>query len=175
MRSIASGFLLLAALSTTLHAQGYPQTREGFWISFGLGYGSLTCDDCDGSTDGGIAYVRMGGTVSQRLLIGGDVSGWSKTEGNTTLTVANVGPIFVFYPDANGGFFLKGGIGFGNVEIERPLFTIEESGPGITLGLGWDARVSRGFALTPFVNFTSVSLDGGNVNSVGFGLGFTWP
>lgn len=174
MRALATGVLLLAAVTATAHAQN-PQTREGFWISFGVGVGSLTCDDCDGSTSGGVAYLRMGGTVSPRLLIGGDVSAWSKTENNTTLSTANVGPILVFYPSPEGGFFLKGGVGFGNVKIERPLYTIEDSGAGVTLGLGWDARVGRGFALTPYIDMTSIALDGGNVSTFGFGLGFTWP
>lgn len=66
-------------------------------------------------------------------------------------------------------------MGFGNVKIERPLYTIEDSGAGVTLGLGWDARVGRGFALTPYIDMTSIALDGGNVSTFGFGLGFTWP
>lgn len=175
MRLTSLALLLIATLAAPVQAQGNPQTREGFFISFGFGFGSLGCDDCDERESGGNGYLRMGGTLSQRLLIGGEVNGWSKTQGDATLTVGNVGPVLIFYPSANGGFFLKAGLGLANASLELGSVTVEESGVGLTLGLGFDARVGRNFALTPYFDIVSSGYDSGNLNFVAFGLGFTWP
>lgn len=175
MRFMALPLALVAMLSIPADAQN-PQTRQGFFISFGFGAGSLGCDDCGDERESGVnAYLRLGGTLSQRLLIGGEVNGWSKTEDDVTLTVSNVGPVIMFYPSANGGFFLKGGLGLSNISLELGNFTIEDDGIGVTLGLGWDARVGKNFALTPYFDILTSSYEGGNFNQIAFGLGFTWP
>src|SRR5438309_2312482 len=68
MTTLARVLGLLAVLTTSAsvaRAQ-YPQRREGFWIGFGLGYGSanVTCDGCgSGPRTGGVtAFVKLGGT-----------------------------------------------------------------------------------------------------------------
>src|SRR2546423_2475203 len=65
---------LLGVTASAARAQ-YPQRREGFWIGFGLGYGSanVTCGTCgSGSrTEGVTAFLKLGGTPSRNLLIGG--------------------------------------------------------------------------------------------------------
>jgi len=177
MRYSALAVLMAALVSLPAGAQQNPQTREGFWISFGVGYGSLGCDDCnnDERESGTNLYLRMGGTLSQRLLIGGEANGWTKSQGDATLTVSNIGPVLLFYPSANGGFFLKGGIGMANTSLDLGSIEIEETGVGVTLGLGYDARVGRGFALTPYFDILTSSYDGGSFNQIAFGLGFTWP
>ncbi|HEY5546601.1 MAG TPA: outer membrane beta-barrel protein [Gemmatimonadaceae bacterium] len=175
MRYSALALLMAALVAVPAGAQQNPQTREGFWIGFGIGFGSLGCDECDERESGASVYLRMGGTLSQRLLLGGEVSAWSKTEGDVTRSVSNVGPVLTFYPNANGGFFLKGSIGLATASFELGSITIEETGVGLTLGLGYDARVGRGFALTPYFDIVNSSFDGGSFNQVAFGLGFTWP
>jgi len=68
---------LLAALScAAVAAQGqYPQRRDGFWIGFGLGYGSanITCDACGSGprTDGITGFVKLGGAPSRNVLPAG--------------------------------------------------------------------------------------------------------
>jgi hypothetical protein len=175
MRLTALALLLIATLARPAAAQGNPQTREGFWISFGFGFGSLSCDECDEREGGTNGYLRMGGTLSQKLLIGGEANIWTKSEGGATLTVSNVGPILTFYPSPMGGFFFKGGLGLSNVELELGNFAVDESGVGLTLGVGYDARVGRNFSLTPYFDILTSSYDGGSFNQVAFGLGFTWP
>jgi len=175
MRLSVFALLLIATLAAPAEAQGNPQTREGFWISFGFGFGSLGCDDCDERQGGTNGYLRMGGTLSQKLLIGGEANVWTKSESGATLTVSNVGPVLFFYPNPTGGLFLKGGLGLSNVELELGNFSVDESGVGLTLGLGYDARVGRNFALTPYFDLLTSSYDGGSFNQIAFGLGFTWP
>jgi hypothetical protein len=136
MRTIIAALFLLVMTAGSAMAQGNPQTREGFWINFGFGYGSLGCEDCDDRVSGTTAHLRMGGTLSQRLLLGGEINGWAKEEGNVTLSVANITPVLIFYPDANGGFYLKGGLGLAAVELEVGRFSGEETGVGLLLGHG---------------------------------------
>src|SRR5256885_16139951 len=70
-RVIALGGVLLA-VAPAARAQ-YPQRREGFWIGFGLGYGSanITCDSCRSGprTGGGTAFVQPGGTPPPTPLL----------------------------------------------------------------------------------------------------------
>jgi hypothetical protein len=176
MRKSFLGVLLLTLFALPASGQANPQTRQGFWIGFGFGAGSLGCEDCGDERESGVnVNLRMGGTLSQRLLIGGELNGWSKSEGDATLTVGNAGPVVLFYPSANGGFFLKGGLGLSTISLDFGSETFDEQGVGLTLGLGYDARVGRGFALTPYFDILTSSYDGGSFNQVAFGLGFTWP
>jgi outer membrane protein with beta-barrel domain len=179
MRIAAVALAMIVSLSLPATAQGNAQTRQGFWISFGFGAGSLGCSDCNDDDEdrlNGINFnLRAGGTLSQRLLIGGEVNGWSKSQDGATLTLTNVGPTLLFYPSAQGGFFLKGGLGLASIEVDFGALNFEDEGVGLTIGLGFDARVGRNFALTPYFDILSSSFDGASFNQVAFGLGFTWP
>lgn len=177
MRPLGLALALITSTSLPLAAQSNPQTRQGFFINFGFGAASLGCDDCDDEDRlNGINFqVRAGGTLSQRLLIGGEINGFSKSENDATLTVTHFGPILQFYPSAQGGFFLKGGLGLANIEVDLGTFSVEQNGFGLTLGLGYDARVGKNFALTPYFDILASNYDGGSLNQVAIGLGFTWP
>lgn len=60
--------------------------HRGFWISFGLGGGW----DLDREKAGGATYLRMGGTIEQRLLVGGEVGGVFREESGGDVTVGNL-------------------------------------------------------------------------------------
>src|SRR5256886_6976185 len=96
MHSTARVIALLAVLSCAASAARaqYPQRRDGFWIGFGLGYGSanITCDNCaDSSSVGSITgFVKLGGAPSRNLLIGGAINGWWRTNEGMTETIGNV-------------------------------------------------------------------------------------
>ena len=91
MRDVSRSMAMLAALAVlgvSIASAQHPQTRKGFWIGFGFGYGSLSCTGCS-STGGVSGYLKMGGTVSPHLLLGGESNGWSKSEGGFTTTVGD--------------------------------------------------------------------------------------
>jgi hypothetical protein len=114
---------LLAAAATPLVGQR-PQTREGFWIGFGFGAGSAreTCDGCgDTTVTGFTGFLKIGGTVTPKLLLAGDV---------------------------HSGFFVKGGVGFADYEF-RDGANVTGTGPGAILGLGYDIRVGGNLSITP--------------------------
>jgi hypothetical protein len=176
MRRILSVLMLLMA--TTLIANPasaqHPHVREGFWINLGLGYGSLGCDNCDTREGAMSGQFGIGGTLSQKVIIGLMTNGWTKSEGGVTLTVGTAVAGIRFYPSATGGFFLTGGIGLGSISADFAGFGSEsETGTGVLIGLGWDFRVGRNVSLTPFWNGYAVSNDQADANVGQIGLSVT--
>ena len=188
-RSLAAALALLILSAAPLQAQR-PQVREGFWIGFGFGYGSLgaSCDGCaDIDREGGATFhLRMGGTLAPNLLLGGELNGWATDNSSfgTEIVAANASAAVYFYPMATGGLFLKGGLGFATYS-EQNGGELTSDGVGLLLGGGYDIRVSRNFSLTPVVSFylgtggdlefdgTTVA-EGWNQNVIEFALGFTF-
>jgi hypothetical protein len=154
---------------------GKPHTREGFWFGLGLGAGSLGCEDCEDRETSWSGNLKLGGTINPQFLLGVETNGWYKSEDLATLTYGNLSAVAYFYPSETSGFYLKGGLGMANLRAEVDGFGSEsETGGGGVAGLGYDARVARNFSLTPYVNVMAGRFDGGTLNVVQFGLGFTW-
>lgn len=151
-RSVAWWAVCLAGVVPTARGQQL-LPRRGFWISFGPGYGSATysCTGC--ATTGGrgapTGFLRMGGTPSPQVLLGGEVDWWAKSQGGGTATMGNVVFTASYYPKPLGGFFLRAGAGYSN-------FTQTGNGPSATgngfavlAGVGYDILVGRTISLTP--------------------------
>jgi hypothetical protein len=151
----------------------YPQTRSGFWISVGLGYGSLGCDNCSGRTGGFSGNISLGGTLSQKLLLGVASTGWTRSENGATLTVGTLDAAIRFYPSATGGFFLTGGIGVGSISAAVGGLGGSETGGGAVLGLGYDFRVGKNVSLTPYFNAFGVRTSNSDANVGQIGLSVT--
>lgn len=176
---------LLALVGTTTSQAQHPQTRQGFWIGFGLGFGSLglSCTGCSSiNRESGVSgYLKMGGTVSDKLLLGGETNGWSKKIQGTTVTAGNLSFTAYYYPAPANGFFLRGGLGFASYQEQGESAAV---GFGMSFGAGYDVRVGTNFSLTPYANFNWGSVgdagSGGLVipgvkeNVFQMGLGFTW-
>ena len=76
--------VLLAGVATPLAAQREVR-RHGFWIGFGLGGGWNTTQNVNNQAlAGGSGYLRLGGTPSERLLLGGEVNVWVRSENDVT-------------------------------------------------------------------------------------------
>jgi hypothetical protein len=178
----------LALCAATVGTAQKPQIRKGFWIAFGLGWGSadLTCDGCTSSRQGGgVGHIRLGGTLNQKVLLGGDVTGWTKEESGTTASVGNASFIVQYYPMEQGGLFLKGGAGFSGIVFSGGGAEASGESFGLSAGVGYDIRVGRNISITPIADFlfggsrdlqysgaTVVSGVGMNVFTVGLGITF---
>lgn len=141
---------------------GHPQDRQGFWIGFGAGYGSAdaSCDEgCEGGDRQGSVsgFIKLGGTLSPRVLLGVETNAWIKDEGVTTLTLGSVTGTVTFYPQVSSGFFLKGGVGLSYVDTEFEdqslSVSVSKTGWGVLAGIGYDVRVARNISITPSANF----------------------
>ncbi len=167
----------LAVLVEGVEAQ-QPQTRDGFYIGFGLGGGSFGCSDCTDRESGPAATLKLGGTLRPNLLVGADISGWTKEEGGARVTHSNVVAALQFYPSTTGGFFLKGGIGVSRLEASASgggfSFSASDDGLGLSAGLGYDIRLGSNFSLSPYGGFAWGNFEGGSANHVQLGLGVTW-
>ena len=151
-----------------------PQSRDGFWFSGGLGVGSLGCEDCDEREISGAADISLGGTLGDRLLLGVGLAAWSKEEDGATLTASTLEARVRFYPIAEKGFYLTGGLGLGSLRAEFEGFGDDtQNGVGLTLGLGWDIRVGRNVSITPFWHGTAVSADEADANFGTIGVAVT--
>ena len=179
----------LALCAANVGTAQRPQTRQGFWIAFGPGYGSadLSCDTfCTGSREGGGAFhIRLGGTLNQKLLLGGDMTGWAKEESGLTEALGNVSFIAQYYPMEQGGLFLKGGAGFSTILFSGNGGEASGESFGLSAGVGYDIRVGRNVSITPIADFLfggsrdiqesgTTVIPGMSMNVLNVGLGVTF-
>lgn len=169
-------FALGIVLAQPTAAQERPQTREGFFIGFGLGWGSLGCSECSGERESGFSgYFKLGGTVDEQLLLGFETNGWVKEEDGVTLSQGNGSAVAYLYPQPESGFFIKGGLGLSTLDLSVSGFGSDsETGFGLVGGVGYDARVGADFSLSPYANIVYGSFDGGSTNVFQAGVGLTW-
>jgi hypothetical protein len=111
--------------------------------------------------------LRFGGAVSPRVVLSGELTGWSRDENNATSTLSWATFVAQWYPQLASGFYVKAGVG--GAAIKETAFVpgfgdqrLETSNFGFEVGTGYDIRVSHGFAITPFADFLSAS----NANAV---------
>jgi len=172
LRATGLSALLTVLLASTSFAQ-QAQTRDGFWIGGGLGYGSLGCEGCTDRTGAPSGYLKLGTTLRQNVLLGIETNGWTKSEFGARLTMGNVSGAVYFYPMASTGLFVKGGAGYSMLDASTDIGSGSESGFGMILGAGYDVRVTRNLSITPVANWFRGGFDGGSANVLQIGLGVT--
>jgi hypothetical protein len=192
MRLAALVLLGALALNTSVMAQERPaQQHRGLWGGFGLGGG---IDGDEGNTWGVSGYGRIGGTLSQKVLLAGESSGWIGSHQGVDLYRSNLSAVILFYPSVRGGLFFKGGMGFSYITTSISEFTNvggifysssvshSQGGFGATAGAGYDVRLGRNIYLVPEVDWylqavgTDDSFFGvpSTVNIFAFSLGLVW-
>ena len=172
LRATGLSALLTVLLASTSFAQ-QAQTRDGFWIGGGLGYGSLGCEGCTDRTGAPSGYLKLGTTLRQNILLGIETNGWTKSEFGARLTMGNVSGAVYFYPMASTGLFVKGGAGYSMLDASTDVGSGSESGFGMILGAGYDVRVTRNLSITPVANWFRGAFDGGSANVLQIGVGVT--
>jgi opacity protein-like surface antigen len=157
--------------------------HHGFYVGFGLGYGSQGIDFKDSDfefdrEDGGAAVLFIGGAISPNLLLGLDGNGWSRKDDNVTRTITTSTLCLTYY--ATPKFFIKGGAGLANAKLEidlnRGFYTYSETGFGMTFGAGMEFRLKKHFALVPSAQWSYQSFDEfkSNMFSITMGIGWYW-
>jgi hypothetical protein len=187
-RSIKWGAMCATAAMMLTAAPAVAQrtaVHQGFWISFGFG-GGLAFGDAafDGDSKfGGAGFLRLGGSLSQQWLIGGEMIGWGTDQNNVQVGRGAAMFTAIYYPSQTGGFYLKGGAGFAGRTAETTVFlaggvearvTDDTGGVGIGAGLGYDIQLARNFFITPALDFVYTGTEGDGASLLLFTVGATW-
>lgn len=180
MRAAARLFIalgVLAGLAASAASAQHAQTRKGFWIGFGFGGGSadISCNGCGTTTreTGFTGYLKIGGTLTPKVLLGGESIAWTKKESGITATLGNLAAAVYLYPAPATGFFLKGGPSFSYHKEDDGSTSATGTGFGFILGAGYDIRVGQNISITPGTNFYWGSvgeLSSGGASTSGLGL-----
>jgi hypothetical protein len=152
------------------------QTREGFWFNGGMGFGLLGCLECGGGREVGLSGgLSLGGTISDRVLLGVGTTGWYKSAEGLTINGGTFDARLRFYPALSSGFFLTAGGGLGSITASLDDFGLADTeyGAGVLFGLGWDLRVGRNVSLTPYYNGFAMGVASGTFFVDQFGVGIT--
>ena len=192
--------LLAVILATSISAaapvtaQGEANTRRaGLWLTAGGGEARnrVDCDNC-GEIErywGGTGFLRAGGTLSDRVRVGGETYSWQRSFESSASYVRGLQGIILWYPAFPArGFFVQSGLGLARLrsEFERNGSRVQAAATGMSvmLGLGYEVRLRGRIWVTPMVSSTAVptaTIDTPNgtlENVVGtllqFGLGVTW-
>ncbi len=173
-------FLTTVFLLTTLFSIGYgelkPTNHNGFFINFGFGGGSadFNVDGFQTDREGGVTFnLRLGGALSQKLLLGFEGDAWRKDESGGFIQFNNYAAAVTYYP--SNIFFIKGGPSYA-VTVVGNGGTDSESGFGLMGGLGTELRLARKFALVPMAQFIYQDYDGFSTNyfSIALDVGWFW-
>ena len=173
--------VLVLAGAAVVAAQGKPQTRQGFWIGFGLGAanGSADCDGCDlESATGGSGYLKLGGRLGNKWLLGAEINSWignikdKDTNEPIDATVGYVTATAYFYPAATSGFFLKGGVGYYTLNGTFLQEDASSSTGALMLGAGFDIRAGKMISIVPTLTYAMSGKSDIEVTGFGTGTGF---
>lgn len=167
---VCAAILGLALANPHIAPAQRPHTRQGFWFNIGLGYASLGCQACGSREGGPTGSLALGGTLSQKVVIGAGTTGWAKSSGDPDLVVGTLTALIRFYPSATGGFFILGGLGVGIIAAD---ITDVEKGVGALVGFGYDVRVGNNVSITPFWNGFAVNTTNADANVGQLGIGVT--
>lgn len=186
---IATLFHLLTAGATAAQEETGAHPHRGFWIGFGLGGGVNLSEGLDGQQlGGGGGYLRLGGTPSQKVLLGFESIGWFRELNGASLGRGIGSFVVQFYPSERGGASFKGGVGLATIARAtvsgNTTTATSENGFGLTLGAGWDVRLGRNIYLVPNVDLLLQWFESKNDPVLGqipgnntillFTLGLTW-
>lgn len=151
---LVGGSKAAAQETSTASKAGDYSHRQGLWMGAGLGAGfdRVFCEICDGSVQAGWSgYLRLGGTVSPRILLGGELTGWLRGQDEATKSMGAVSFVAYWYPGGDN-LYLKGGggvIGFRSADGEN---AVSSTTFGPNLGFGYEQLISPKVSIVPFFN-----------------------
>jgi hypothetical protein len=131
--------------------------RQGFNFSLGLGSASVgaTCSACDmdlfDDRIGGLSgNVRIGASVTSRLVLAVEGMGWFNNSDDIYRRVASASVVLLGYPSETSSFFVKAGFGGIRGIVENDFLRVQTDGWSSQIGLGYDFPVGESVAVTAF-------------------------
>ncbi len=183
----ALGAVLFLATPDSGQGQTTP-VRDGQWlgVGFGGGFDQVSCDICSGDPKSGFAgYVRFGGTLSSRLLIGAEFNGWTRGEESIRQYLGSLSAVLLWYTRPDGSFYVKGGLGAVGYRAAEDGDALTALTVGGQVGIGYEYRIGDNLSLAPFANLVlapsaGLSFNGDHATGgatlalLQGGLGLTW-
>ena len=156
--------------------------RRGFWLGLGLGAGGESYDLQPGTGYSEALYrptvsLRLGGTVSPHLRLGGEILTWINEVGPAVESLSSALFIAQFYPFTRSGLYLKGGLGIGRNAVDfDDGYDEGDTGFAGVVGAGYELRLGRRFFINPTIDLVGHRYQNGMVGDyrerlVNFGLG----
>jgi len=167
--------LVLAAVASPAAAQ-QADDRKGLWLGLGAGglWARSTCSICAADQASGLGgRVRLGGTISPKVLASVEGTGWRKRGGQVERKLLMVAALGSYYPLPDYGAHLKGGIGQYWYVEEDATTELTTQGLALELGAGYDIRIASGVSVSPFVAWVRSGF--GNPTRRDKASGFTLP
>jgi hypothetical protein len=136
------------------------RTRQGFWLSLGLGAGAESFDLRDGagfssSLTEPTLSLGLGGTVGDHFRLGAEVLAWFRGVNGGTESLTSFLGIVQYYPLDVAGLYFKGGAGLGRNGTDfNDGFSVADFGFATLLGAGYEIRLGRRFALVPAADYS---------------------
>lgn len=164
--------LLMLAMPADLSSQ---QLRRGFWGGYGYvtaGGLPFSCTGCfdsgEWSSDAGALGVVFNGgyALSPRFLAGVGI-GFMLAGGDTNTSTVAALAVARYYPLARRPLHLQAGAGVATFSFGRRGGSAEVPAWAAQLGVGYDLRIWRALAATPFAGVTAVRPTGGPIRSFG--------
>lgn len=177
-----AGLVALGALLFPFAARaedGWRRGDQGWYIGFGVGTGSgRVANDGDTATESGgtLASFKIGAVLNDNFLLGAELAGWRKEEGDTAVQFSHMDAVATWFPSATLGGYLKAGAGFGVPSVEVDGETENgDTGFDLRFGLGWEFRLGQSFHLgVEVVTAATTQEDVDYVGDTGVLLTFGW-
>jgi hypothetical protein len=159
-------FVLILAMAAPAMAQPpqapAPVHPDGWWGSFGAGIAGLrfACEDCGEDQpvyEAPAVTVSFGKSIGTKVAFGVEYSGaFPALDSGARVVASSLAGVARWYPSASK-IFLKFSVGLSRVRatVTSNGETLSEirNGTGIAFGLGYDIRVGRSVALTPYAGW----------------------
>jgi hypothetical protein len=159
-------FVLLLAMAAPAMAQTAPAPApahpQGWWGEIGGGLSAIrfACQDCGEDQpvyESPAVTVAVGKSIGSRVAFGVEVSGaFPKLQTGVRSTAAAIAGTARWYP-SEIPFYMKFSIGLARARVavtsNGQTTTEIRNGTGIAFGAGYDFRLSRSVALTPFASW----------------------
>ena len=180
--------IVVALIALSAAATAGQTQRDGQWLAVGLGAGvdQVSCGVCQGNPNPGVTgFVRFGGTVSDRLLLGAEFDAWTRSDESIRQYMGALSAIAILYAGPEARFHVRGGLGAMGFRASEEGDALTALTFGITGGVGYDFPIRETLSLTPFASlalapFASLKFngelaeDGVTLGLLQGGLALTW-
>jgi len=159
---IAFVLLLAGAAPAIAQTASEPASAHpaGWWGGVGGGFSAIrfACEGCGEEQpvyESPAAVVAVGRSIGSRVAFGVEVgAAFPSSKNGLKVTASSIAGMARFYP-SQSPFYVKFSLGLSRVRVALPGETPSEirNGTGIAFGAGYDLRVHRSFALTPYAGW----------------------